>query len=69
MKPNLLRGYRVDRADGLTALGGRELLVVLVLQGQEGPERSFAISRADAVMIGHLLTNAGMDVQTELDKT
>jgi hypothetical protein len=69
MKPAVLQAYRIDRADGLTATGGFEKLVILVLKGHDGPERAFAISRADAHIIGGLLQSAALEVQTEVNKS
>jgi len=57
----LLSRYRVDRADGVAA-SGIEKLVVLVLKPNEGLEQAFAISKADAMLIGLALQGAATDV-------
>lgn len=63
MKVQLLRRYRVDRADGAT-LEGPERLVVLVLQPNEGPELAVALSRVDAMMLSLQLSAASSDIQS-----
>jgi hypothetical protein len=56
--------YRVDRADGLTALGP-EKLVILVLKPNGGEEFAVAISKMDAMLISLQLANAASEVQAE----
>jgi len=58
----LLQRYRVDRADGTTAKGP-EKLVILVLKTNSGPEVCVAISKIDAMIIAHQLTNAAVEVR------
>jgi hypothetical protein len=60
----MLDRYRVDRADGATALGP-EKLVILVLKPNDGPEFAVAISKMDAMLISLQLSTAATEVQAE----
>lgn len=59
-----LERYRVDRADGVTAIGP-ERLVILVLKANGGPEYAVALSKMDAMLISLQLSNAATEVQAE----
>jgi hypothetical protein len=59
----LLERYRVDRADGTTAIGP-EKLIVLTLKATDHPEISIAISKIDAMLIALQLTTAATEVQS-----
>jgi hypothetical protein len=59
----LLQRYRIDRADGRTADGSTQL-VVLVLKAADAPELAVAISKVDAMAISHQLAAAALDAQT-----
>lgn len=61
--PGLLTGYSVDRAPGVTLDGNTEI-VMLVLKAHDEPERAFAISKADAMIIAHRLIEAAKDAQS-----
>lgn len=61
----LLDRYRVDRAWGATA-AGPERLIILVLKPNDGPETAYAISKADAMLIGLALQNAATEVQADV---
>ena len=58
----LLQRYRVDRQAGMTAQGP-EQLVVLVLKANDGPEMAYAISKVDAMLIAHQMTDAAYDAK------
>jgi hypothetical protein len=62
-----LQRYRVDRQAGVTAHGGAEQLVVLVLKGHDGPEMAYAISKIDAMLIAHMMTDAAYDAKADTD--
>lgn len=62
--PRLLDRYRIDRAQGLTA-SGAEQLVILVLKANDGPEISFAMSRADAMLISLQMQRAATEAQSD----
>lgn len=62
--PRLLDRYRIDRAHGLTA-SGAEQLVILVLKPNDGPEISYAMSRADAMLISLQMQRAATEAQTD----
>lgn len=68
VETHLLQRYRVDRAPGATKHGGREELVILVLKPLDGPDQAFAISKIDAMIIAHQLTDAAKDAQAETHK-
>jgi len=59
-----LERYRVDRADGMTALGP-EKLIILVLKPNGGAEYAVAISKMDAMLISLQLSSAASEVQAE----
>lgn len=63
----MLARYRVDRADGITALGP-EKLIILVLKPNDGPEFSVAISKMDAMLISLQLSTAASEAQTDTIK-
>lgn len=58
----LLERYRVDRADGATALGP-EKLIILVLKANGEREFSVAISKMDAMLISLQLSTAASEAQ------
>lgn len=60
----LLQRYRVDRSAGATS-NGAEQLVILVLKSNEGPEHAYAISKVDAMLIGHQLMAAAQDARAD----
>ena len=63
-----LERYRIDRADGATALGP-EKLVILVLKPNGAPEFAVAISKMDAMLVSLQLANAASEVQAEVNKS
>lgn len=60
----MLERYRVDRADGATALGP-EKLIILVLKPNGGPEFAVAISKMDAMVISLKLCAAANEAQQD----
>lgn len=58
----LLERYRIDRADGATAIGP-EKLIVLVLKPNGAPEFAVAISKMDAMLISMQLSTAATEAQ------
>lgn len=58
-----LERYRVDRADGVTAVGP-EKLVILVLKPNGGPEFAVAISKMDAMLVASHLQAAATEAQS-----
>lgn len=63
----LLKRYRVDRGQGMTADGSTELVIV-VLQAADAPELAYAISKADAMAIAHLMMMAAREAQSDMAK-
>ena len=61
----LLQRYRIDRAPGATADGPTQL-VVLILKAAGEPDRAFAISKADAMIIASQLQLAAADAQDHM---
>lgn len=61
----LLKRYRIDRGQGRTADGSTEL-VILVLQADGAPELAYAISKADAMAIAHLMMLAAREAQSDM---
>jgi len=59
----MLERYAVDRAEGATA-GGTTQLVVLILHA-DGREFAVAMSRVDAVLVAKQLELAAADAQQE----
>lgn len=62
MNIEMLERYRVDRADGATALGP-EKLIILILKPNNGPEFCVAISKMDAMLIALQLSSAASEAQ------
>ena len=58
----MLERYRVDRADGATAIGP-EKLIILILKPNDGPEFAVAISKMDAMLIALQMTSAATEAQ------
>jgi hypothetical protein len=61
-KIETLERYRIDRADGATAVGP-EKLIVLVLKPNDAPEFAVAISKMDAMLIALQLSSAASETQ------
>jgi hypothetical protein len=64
VKIQMLQRYRVDRQAGMAA-AGPEQLVILVLKPNTGPEAAYAISKVDAMIIAHKLTDAAHDAKAD----
>jgi len=62
MTASLLHRYLVDRAPGKTAFGTTQLVIV-VLTGEDGIDRAFAMSKADAAIIAQKLMAAAAEAQ------
>lgn len=60
----VLERYRIDRADGATAVGA-EKLIVLALKGVGEREVCFAISKIDVMIMTLQMQQAANEVQQE----
>mgnify|MGYP003389881103 FL=1 len=60
----MLQRYRVDRQFGMAA-NGPEQLVILVLKPIDGPEVAVALSKVDAMILAHQLTDAAFDAKAD----
>lgn len=65
-KIKLLQRYRIDRGTGGTRDGATQL-VILVLKASDAPELAYAISKADALLIGHALCLAATEAQEAMN--
>lgn len=66
MIPKSLQRWLVDRGVGMTSSGQTEV-VVLVLRA-DGEERSYVMSKVDAVTLGSQLTGAAVDAKIVADE-
>lgn len=60
-----LARYRIDRADGVAAMGPEKLIILVLKSNESSIEYSVAISRADAMRIALQLQSAATEAQAD----
>ena len=60
-----LARYRVDRADGITASGPEQLVILVLRSNESASEFSVAISKMDAMLLALQLQSAAAETQAD----